>query len=394
MHSAEYARRFVHPDDSDMVRQQTQKAIETTDPLFKEQIDHRILYADGTTGYITVRFLIVKGSHGRTVKTYGVNQDITERKRAEEALKKSEGFLNSTLDSLTAHITVLDDRGGIILTNKAYRDFAAQNGIEPRTVSEGANYFAVCDTASGEHSEEATPLAEGIRDVLSGKRRSFKLEYPCHSPDEERWFIAHVTPFDSECSRRVVVTHEIITERKRAEEIIKTAHKQLQTKNSLLDALSKTDQLTGIANRRRTQQVIEQEIDRFNRYKQPFCIFLFDIDHFKAVNDNHGHEVGDQVLVELVGLVQSVIRRTDTLGRWGGEEFILVCPETSLPTAQTIAEKICTAVREYQFAQGLGITLSIGVSEIQSGETLKEILVEVDRKMYLAKQKGRDRVEL
>ncbi len=77
----------------------------------------------------------------------------------------------------------------------------------------------------------------------------------------------------------------------------------------------------------------------------------------------------------------------------GGEEFILVCPETSLPTAQTIAEKICTAVREYQFAQGLGITLSIGVSEIQSGATLKEILVEVDRKMYLAKQKGRNRVE-
>ena len=169
---------------------------------------------------------------------------------------------------------------------------------------------------------------------------------------------------------------------------------ELQNKNSLLDSLSKTDQLTGIANRRMIQQVIAQEIDRFNRYKKPFCLFLFDIDHFKAVNDNHGHEVGDQVLVGLVGLVQSVIRRTDTFGRWGGEEFILVCPETSLPTAQTIAEKICTAVREYEFARGLRITLSIGVSEFQSGATLQEILVEVDRKMYLAKQKGRDRVEV
>jgi len=168
---------------------------------------------------------------------------------------------------------------------------------------------------------------------------------------------------------------------------------ELQTKNSLLDSLAKTDQLTGIANRRMTQQVIEQEIDRFNRYKKPFCIFLFDIDHFKTVNDTHGHEVGDQVLVELVRLVQSVIRRTDTFGRWGGEEFILVCPETSLHTAETIAEKICTTVREYEFARGLGITLSIGVSEFQSGATLKQILVEVDRKMYLAKQKGRDRVE-
>ena len=180
---------------------------------------------------------------------------------------------------------------------------------------------------------------------------------------------------------------------KRSEKKLRASHKELQATNNLLDSLSKTDQLTGIANRRRTQQVIEQEIDRFNRYKKPFCIFLFDIDHFKAVNDTHGHEVGDQVLVELVRLVQSLIRRTDTLGRWGGEEFILVCPETSLPTAQTIADKICTTVREHEFTWGLSITLSIGVSEIQSGATLKEILVEVDRKMYLAKQKGRDQVE-
>jgi diguanylate cyclase (GGDEF)-like protein len=180
---------------------------------------------------------------------------------------------------------------------------------------------------------------------------------------------------------------------RRAEKSIEEAHKQLQTKNSLLDSLSKTDPLTGIANRRRAQQVIEQEIDRFNRYKNPFCVFLLDIDHFKAVNDNYGHEVGDQVLVELVGIVKSIIRRTDTFGRWGGEEFILVCPETTLQTAQIIAGKICTTVREYKLAWDLRITLSIGVSEFQSGTTLKELLVEVDRKMYMAKQKGRDRVE-
>lgn len=181
--------------------------------------------------------------------------------------------------------------------------------------------------------------------------------------------------------------------RAQAEKSLQASHNELQTKNNILDSLSKTDQLTGIANRRRVQQVIEQEIDRFNRYKKPFCIFLLDVDHFKAVNDNHGHEVGDQVLVELVGLVRSEIRRTDTFGRWGGEEFVLVCPETSLHTAQTIAEKIRTTVREYEFTQGLDITLSIGVSEFQSGATLQETLVEVDQKMYLAKQKGRDRVE-
>ncbi|MDO9529093.1 MAG: CHASE domain-containing protein [Syntrophales bacterium] len=89
MHSGEYAHRFVHPDDMDVVGEEIRKAIETTDPHFNRQIEHRMLYADGTVGYITVRFFIVKDSQGRTVKTYGVNQDITDRKLAEEKIKAS-----------------------------------------------------------------------------------------------------------------------------------------------------------------------------------------------------------------------------------------------------------------------------------------------------------------
>jgi PAS domain S-box-containing protein len=167
------------------------------------------------------------------IKLFSIISDITDRKRTEEALKKSERFLNATVDGLAAHITVLDDRGEIILTNKAYRDFAAQNDIDPLTVSEGANYLAVCDTASAEHSEEATPVAEGIRDVLSGKRRFFKLEYPCHSPSEERWFIVHVTPFDGEGSSKVVVAHENITERKRAEDTLIRQQRSIKLNNRI-----------------------------------------------------------------------------------------------------------------------------------------------------------------
>jgi PAS domain S-box-containing protein len=135
-----------------------------------------------------------------------------------ESLRESEKFLSATLDGLSAHIAVLNERGEIILTNKAYRDFGTQNGISPRTAFEGSNYLAVCDSASGEYSEEAAPFAQGIREVLSGKRPSFELEYPCHSPEEERWFIAHVTPFDDAGPRQVIVAHENITGRKKAEE--------------------------------------------------------------------------------------------------------------------------------------------------------------------------------
>ena len=145
-----------------------------------------------------------------------------------EELSKSERFLISTIDGLSAHIAVLDAQGAIILTNKAYRDFGADNGIEPRTVSEGANYLAVCDMASGEHSTEAIPFAKGVREVLAGKRQSLRLEYPCHSPDEERWFIARVTPFNDVALRRVVVAHENITEQKRIENARMASERELR----------------------------------------------------------------------------------------------------------------------------------------------------------------------
>jgi PAS domain S-box-containing protein len=134
-----------------------------------------------------------------------------------ESLRESKEFLNATLDGLSANIVVLNDRGEITLTNKAYRDFGTQNGIPQHTAFEGSNYLAVCDSASGKCSEEAAPFAQGIREVLSGKRSSFELEYPCHSPDVERWFVARVTPFVDAGPRRVVVAHENITERKNVE---------------------------------------------------------------------------------------------------------------------------------------------------------------------------------
>lgn len=153
-------------------------------------------------------------------------RDITERKEAEEALRESERFFRSTLDGLSSHIAVVDDAGEIVLTNKAYRDFAERNGIAPGAVSEGINYLAVCDIAQGEDSEEACAFAQGIREVLSGKRPSFELEYPCHSPDEQRWFFGHITPLTGEGPRRVVVAHENITERKRAEEALINSEKK------------------------------------------------------------------------------------------------------------------------------------------------------------------------
>ena len=167
-------------------------------------------------------------------KNYSCGLDITERKRSEEALRNAERNLRSTVDGLSAHIAVIDEHGEIILANKSYSDFAERNGIEPRAVSVGTNYLAVCDAASGGHSEEAKPFAKGIREVLSGKRQSFELEYPCHSPDEKRWFIGRVTLFSGEGPRRVIVAHENITERKQAEAKLRESEAYVR---AILDSL-------------------------------------------------------------------------------------------------------------------------------------------------------------
>lgn len=148
-----------------------------------------------------------------------VARDISERKRVETALLESQQLARATMDSLSAHICVLNFEGDIIAVNKAWRDFAEQNSENKEiNVSEGANYFKACEMSYGKDQETAVNFARGIRDVMAGRLDYFSLEYPCHSETEQRWFIGKVTRFAGEAKGKIVVAHENITDRKLAEE--------------------------------------------------------------------------------------------------------------------------------------------------------------------------------
>lgn len=167
---------------------------------------------------------------------------------------------------------------------------------------------------------------------------------------------------------------------------------QAEGKATVLKRLAYTDALTGIANRRQIELYISNEILREQRYGRVFSLILIDIDDFKVVNDSYGHDVGDRVLATLADLLQSRTRASDHVGRWGGEEFIIVAPETDLREACALAEHICTYSRNASLLDDHPLTLSLGVASFQADDSVISLIKRADEALYTAKQSGKDRV--
>jgi diguanylate cyclase (GGDEF)-like protein len=156
-----------------------------------------------------------------------------------------------------------------------------------------------------------------------------------------------------------------------------------------------TDALTGIYNRRGLFQLGDFELLRARRVNRPFCAMIFDIDHFKRVNDHYGHKVGDQVLQKLAERCQKTSRAVDLISRYGGEEFVILLPETNLEAARRVAERLRQSIMNEPFetaAGGLRITISIGISEARITDTLHTLIERADVALYKAKNAGRNRV--
>ena len=180
---------------------------------------------------------------------------------------------------------------------------------------------------------------------------------------------------------------------RRHEEELDQAAQELQKANILLEHQATTDSLTGISNRQKSTEFLNSEISRTLRYQTPLSLILFDIDHFKQINDSHGHDAGDEVLKTLCSLVTAHVRTTDLFARWGGEEFLIVCPETSIEDCLKLAEKLRGLV-ETESLQPFGeiTTCSFGVAGFQAGDTAESLTKRADEAMYQAKKAGRNRV--
>ncbi len=158
---------------------------------------------------------------------------------------------------------------------------------------------------------------------------------------------------------------------------------------------SRVDPLTGLWNRRKFDDVANQELERARRYAEPVSLLILDIDHFKAINDTHGHQTGDAVLIEIAAILRCGTRASDCVARWGGEEFAILMPETDGVEAARAADNIRAAVEVNLFACGMPVTVSVGISAFRAGaDDLDDLIRRADDALYRAKAAGRNRIDL
>jgi diguanylate cyclase (GGDEF)-like protein len=174
---------------------------------------------------------------------------------------------------------------------------------------------------------------------------------------------------------------------------LKEFRKLVNDRDKKLEKLATTDKLTGAHNRTKFDEIMDREMERFRRYNEPLSLIMFDIDNFKEINDTYGHSIGDYILQKIAAIARETIRKIDYFVRWGGEEFIVISPETTLEKAHALAKRLRRNVENYRFNKVGKATVSLGVTEFNNRDTIDTLIKRVDDIMYKAKIKGKNRVE-
>nr|WP_293239777.1 sensor domain-containing diguanylate cyclase [Mycolicibacterium sp.] len=285
-------------------------------------------------------------------------------------------------NSLHEMIAVIDQVGAIVDVNSAWIKFGVENGQSSDYVWLGRNYLKALTASHANGDVLAGKAANGILDVVNDQRASFRFEYPCHSPDEQRWFMMVVTRLKQDSRRLFAISHHNITQRKLAEE--------------KAEYLAMHDPLTGLANRRWFNLTLDRVFRMCMRDGTPISLIAIDVDHFKDYNDQCGHLAGDDCLAQVSKVILASSRRANDLAaRVGGDEFAVLLGNTDGVESRTLAEAIVTSVDDLGIVYGGSkqITITAGVASLipRPLESNEHLLHEADRALYRAKEAGRNR---
>ena len=352
----------VHPEDRDRVRAKVDAALAEGGSF---DAVHRVLRPDGEERVVHERGHVEFDMDGRAQRMIGTVQDITER----HSLEQEQRLLAATFHSSQA-IFITDVEGTIRRVNATFTDLTGFT--------------------------EADAIGQNPRIMNSGRQdRSFYQEM-FQSVHEYGHWSGEVW---NRCKDgRIFPLHEIVTAIRDANGAIEyyiamfhdiSRQKELE---AALEHQAFYDPLTDAANRGHFEALLEQEARRADRYADPCSLVMLDLDHFKRINDSYGHDVGDEVLRRVVAVASDRLRQSDVLGRWGGEEFMVLLPSTNAGAACRLAEDLRRQVAALELPYVGHVTISLGVAECHRGEAIKDWIKRADEAMYRAKDLGRNQV--
>ena len=337
---------------------------------------HRVIRADGEWRWMQWTDQAILDENQALLELQSVGRDITDQRRAEEALRESEARYRRIVETAQEGIWQIDAEGRTTFANTR---MAEMLGCTVAAM-QGKSLFDFMD-------EEGRRIAEANlerRRQGIAEQHDFKFR---RLDGGELWALLATNPITDAQGRYAGALAMVtdITDRKRMENTLR----QLATQDSL----------TGLFNRRHFFSLAQQEFERSQRYRHPLSLLMLDLDYFKAINDTYGHQLGDQVLQAVAGVIRAGLRQIDIACRYGGEEFVVLLPETAPATALSVAQRVCAALVTTPVATAQGavsVTVSIGVAALTDHEplTLDDLLERADRALYAAKAAGRNRVEL
>jgi diguanylate cyclase (GGDEF)-like protein/PAS domain S-box-containing protein len=325
----------------------------------------------GATDYLQVHYVPDRDEDGRVVGIYGLVTDRTEQQHARERIEASERQLRAVADNLPVLITYVDADEKLRFMNATFGDWL---GIDLANAIDRP----LADVVDAEHY---AARREHLRAALGGQRIEFDLVSQTLAGPRN---LHTVYIPDLRDDGKV---HGIFT--------LSTDVTALKAVEQQLQRLARVDTLTGLANRRQFDELLEQALARHRRARRPLALIFLDIDHFKFINDTHGHGIGDAVLKEFASRLQASLRTTDVAARLSGDEFVVILDDlASREEASGVAAKLLQAIRAPMDVgdRALAVTVSMGLAYLDGSADLgaKELMVRADRALYRAKDGGRD----
>jgi len=380
--------KITHPDDRSIVNEHYREV----NQQFKNQdgqLDFRVITPDGKTRWVSHRYTPVYGDNGVWLGRRESNRDITDRKQIEQQLRAEHDFVTQILNLMGQGLTVTNAEGCFEFINPAYAklfgyDLSEMIGKKPADVT---------------LPEDRAILAEQRKMRIGGKASTYESRLIRADGGAVPVLITGVPrERDGKYDGAIAVITDL-TEQKRIEAELRDAKNQLEKALIREQKLSKTDALTGISNRRHLFEVAQRKFAVAKRYKQPLVVMMFDVDLFKEINDEFGHDLGDQVLSRVAAIASAEIRSTDVIGRSGGDEFMILLPMTNAQQAYLLAERIRKNVELLRVPSEKGYistTLGMGIVEYDpvspAATTLEGLFHLVDETMYQSKNRGRNQV--